>query len=110
MMTFNNPYWTPETKIDTLARWIIIHSIIYYELNESIVSDQLFDSNSRLFVHLVDVNKEAFKRSYYYEIMKDFDGNTGFDLFHRLKQTNKLEANRLYGYAIHILKQGLSGR
>lgn len=104
-MIFNNPYWGPKTRIELLARWIIIQSIIYYEFDRNVVDDKTFDANSLQLVHLVDEHGEDFKQSIYYDTMKDFDGSTGFDLFHRLKRFNINEAERLYGYAQHVLRQ-----
>lgn len=109
-MIFNNPYWTPETKLDLLARWIIIHSIIYYEFNGNVVEDKMFDSNSQQFVRLVDEHPKAFKRSAYYKTMKGFDGNTGFDLLHRLKRFDMEEAKKLHGYAQYVLRQFGGGK
>lgn len=109
-MVFRNPYWTWKTKLDLLARWIIVHSIIYYELDGNVVSDKMFDSNSHQFVRLVDEHPEEFKRSTYYKTMKGFDGSTGFDLFHRLKRYDREEAKKLHGYAQYVLRQFGGGK
>lgn len=90
-MIFRNPYWTLETKLDLLARWIIVHSIIYYELNTSIVPDHVFDSNSRLFVVLVDDNRSVLKNTRYGYVMKDFDGSSGFNLYNRLRAADRVK-------------------
>ena len=34
-------------KINLLSRWIIFHSIIYYEMNKSLVTDYMFDNNAK---------------------------------------------------------------
>ena len=86
MKTFDrNPYLKQSTIISMVQRWIIIHSIIYYELNSSLVSDQQFD---RICRHLVDLKEESpqdYKNSQYYYCMNDFDGTTGFYLYSRLR-------------------------
>jgi hypothetical protein len=102
-MVFSNPYWTLETKLDLLARWIIVHSIIYYELNGNVVTDKQFDSNSQQFVRLVDGNVEVLNKTQYGYVMKDFDGSTGFDLYRNLRRSDKIElmhmaSNILYRY------------
>ncbi|MCX7924165.1 MAG: hypothetical protein N3B21_19475 [Clostridia bacterium] len=102
-MKFNNPYWSWKTKLDLLARWIIVQSIIYYELNSNVVSDKMFDDNSHQFVGLVDEHNDDFKQTFYYKVMKGFDGSTGFDLFHRLKRFDKEHAHYLYGIAMNVL-------
>ena len=40
-------YWNEPTKISYLQRQVIVHSLIYYELNESVISDKEFDDLSR---------------------------------------------------------------
>lgn len=75
-------------KIDYLQRKIIISSILYYELNQSPISDKEFDELCRQLVELQSESKEIEKSQYYY-VMKDFDGSTGFDLVHNLNEKDK---------------------
>lgn len=77
-------YWDEKTKINFLQRRIIIYSIMYYEHNESCVSDKYYDSISYQLVELQNKNKKAFEESEYYYAMYDFDGSTGFDIPKRL--------------------------
>jgi hypothetical protein len=84
-MKFGNPYWGPITKMALLQRWILIHSILYYEYDESIVTDKMYDENSH---QLVDMQKEFLeeaKQTPYWYVFYDFDGSTGFDLAGRLE-------------------------
>ena len=83
-MIFNNPYLETFEKISLLQRWIIVHSIIYYELNRNVVSDKMFDENCLQLVDMKVNYPMSYKKSEYYYCMKDFDGTTGFDLFGRL--------------------------
>lgn len=83
-MEFANPYWDNRAKLDLLARWILIHSIIYYMLDTNVVEDHVYDNNCKMFVKIAK-DKEALKQCRYEYIMKDFDGSTGFHLFSRLK-------------------------
>lgn len=59
---------------------ILVHSCIYYELNDNIIPDSLWNSWA---VELVKLQKQYPKISsrvdYHREFM-DFDGNTGFGL------------------------------
>ena len=84
MIDFNKMpclYWSDATKINYLQRRIIVYSIMYYEQNESCVSDQYYDSISHQLVELQRTCDPAeFRRSTYYYAMYDFDGSTGFDL------------------------------
>lgn len=77
-MQFPSPYWNPKTKIELLQRWILVHSHLYYDMNSSVIEDQMFDRNSKQLVSLQMAHHEEFKKSRYYYAMKDFDGSTGF--------------------------------
>lgn len=104
-MKFKNLYLTVIEKINLLARWLIVHSIIYYEFDKNVVSDYVFDNNAQQFYNLIKQYPNEFKKSKYYKTMKDFNGNTGFDLYPRLKRFDKKEAELLYQYAQQILYQ-----
>ena len=96
-------YWTDSAKISYLQRRIIIYSIMYYEINESCISDSQYDKISRQLVKMQsEVSFEALKDTQYYYCMYDFDGTTGFDLPSRL--TNK-DREYLTHLAYIILKQ-----
>lgn len=100
-MKFSNPYWSNKLKISTLQRWLIVHSILYYELDNAIVSDKMFDANAYQLVQLqADFPKEA-KKSQYWYVFYDFDGTTGFDIYDRLTKADK---KYLVQIAKHVLK------
>ena len=78
-------YWSDATKVGYLQRYIIIHSIIYYELNGSVISDKEFDSVAQQLVKMQkQIGRRKLKDTMYYYCMYDFDGSTGFYLFDRL--------------------------
>ncbi len=61
---------------------------MYYELNASPLSDKEYDELSRQLVEMqkdIDVEHET----QYGYIMYDFDGTTGFDLYHRLNEQDQ---------------------
>jgi len=97
-LKFNNPYWTIKTRLQLLERWIIIHSIIYYRLNTSIVEDTMFDNNCNQLVRGIKKYPKEFKQTKYYYCFKEFDGSTGFDLYSKLnaKDKDKLEQQAIY--------------
>lgn len=105
MVDFSNMpsiYWTDSAKISYLQRRIIIYSIMYYELNQSCISDKQYDEISKQLVKLQNTSDfESLKQSQYYYAMYDFDGTTGFDLPSRLNAKDK---DYLYHLAKHILK------
>lgn len=92
---------TPQEKIDWAARYVIIHSIIYYELNESVISDKMFDKKSAALVRLMQKYPEELENSEYYRAIYDFDGSTGFHLYERLKKSQR---KRLKQYARFIIR------
>ena len=73
-------YKSSETtqEVIRLRRLIILHSIIYYSLNTSIIPDSLFDDICKRLVGLQD--KAGTKFDYFDEEFKDFDGSTGMHL------------------------------
>lgn len=92
-INFNNmpcKYWSDSTKISFLQRRIIVYSIMYYEMDESCISDSQYDAISQQLYHLQSsVDKKEFEKSRYYYAMHDFDGSTGFDVPSRLTKEDR---------------------
>ena len=89
-------YWSDATKISYLQRRIIIYSIMYYENDESCISDGEYDSISRQLMDLKKkASKEDWEKSTYYYAMHDFDGSTGFDIPSRLTKKDRKYLTRL---------------
>lgn len=82
-------YWSDSTKISYLQRRIIVYSIMYYELNESVISDTEYDKISKQLVNMQNEAGGILKETQYYYCMYDFDGSTGFDLFYRLTKSDR---------------------
>jgi len=104
-MYFRNPYWSNQTRIELLERWILVHSIIYYILNTNIISDKRYDRNSRQLLVLIAKDPEAFEKSRWYYVMKDFDGNTGFDLYFRLSIEDRGDLTLIANNLIYRFKK-----
>lgn len=103
MMDFSKPpacYWSESTKISYLQRRIIVYSIMYYEHDESCVSDKYYDSISRQLVKLKNKYPKAFRESTYYYCFYDFDGSTGFHLYSRLTKYDKRYLTQI-AYNVH---------
>jgi len=92
MKFIDNPYFTNIEKIDLLCRWILVHSIIYYQYDRNIVSDYIFDMNCKQLKRMIEEHPTNFRYSAYHYCMKDFDGCSGFDLPAKLnlKDSKKL--------------------
>ena len=104
---FNKGCWIyldNKHKCNFLQRVILINSIMYYELNTTKMSDKKFDSVCK---QLLNLKKQTsnYKQTEYYFVFKDFDGSTGFDLYHRL---NKKDKKYLLNITNFILKGGTS--
>jgi hypothetical protein len=96
---------TPQEKIDYAARYIIVHSIIYYELNESVISDKLFDKKAAILVKLMNKYPEETRNSEYYRAIYDFDGSTGFHLYSRLKKSQRRYLKQIARNIIRLYKE-----
>ena len=94
---------TEVEKIEMIQRWILLHSYLYYELDNSITSDANYNANAQQLIYLKNKYPEEFKETRYYQYFYDFESSTGFDLIARIKDKNdkilmnalKLDANIL---------------
>lgn len=79
-----------QDYINFLQRFIIVHSYIYYELDDNIISDKEYDAKSRELVKYKNVYPDLWKTSEYYEQFGDeYNGSTGFTLYHELNDKQK---------------------
>ena len=56
---------------------LLIHSCIYYRLNDNIISDHKFDRLAKELVELQEKYPEISKQVEWYDAFKDWDGSTG---------------------------------
>ncbi|MBO7719567.1 MAG: hypothetical protein J6S29_05395 [Methanosphaera sp.] len=56
---------------------VLVHSCIYYEFNQNIVSDRQWDMWARELVELQNQYPEESKKVIWYEAFKDWDASTG---------------------------------
>lgn len=81
---------TTQEYIDFLQRFIILHSYIYYELNNNLITDKEYDSKSKELVKYKNEYPELWKTSMYYKQFGDeYNGATGFTLYHDLDERQK---------------------
>ena len=69
---------------------------MYYELDTNILTDQQFDKMCKKLLKGIQYTKD-YKKSDYYYVFYDFDGSTGFNLYHRLEDDDK-------EYLMHLAK------
>lgn len=97
------PYWSLRTKISVLQRHIIIHSITYYYLDNSTISDKKFDELSKELVQLMEqASEEELETTDYWYCMYDFDGSTGFYLYDRLTKYDKQYLTKIAQYVLSL--------
>ena len=69
-----------QEVINQRRRQLIIHSVLYYRMNTSIVDDHTFDRWSRELVDLQRAYPKDSSEAPFSEEFEDFDGSTGFHL------------------------------
>ena len=79
-----------QDYINFLQRFIILHSYIYYELDDNAISDKDYDTKARELVKYKNEYPELWKTSEYYkQFGDDYNGSTGFTLYHDLNEHQK---------------------
>lgn len=103
-----------QDKLDFLCRRIIVHSIIYYDYDENIISDNEYDKQCRELYQLIQDNQNEIQKCYYFDILKDYSPATGFDLKYKLTEEHRkylehIASVILYQYKgeIGVKKNGL---
>ena len=59
---------------------MIVHSAIYYVLNDNIITDDEWTTRAKELVRLQNEYPDVASQVVYAEEFKDFDGSTGFNL------------------------------
>lgn len=79
-----------QEQINWLQRFIILHSYIYYELDGNAIPDKIYDEKAKNLVGYKNTYPELWKSSEYYkQFGDDYDGSTGFTLYHELDDHQK---------------------
>lgn len=101
---------TTKEKVEVVQRRILVHSFIYYHLNDNVIPDQRFDKLCRLLVKKIEQYgpKKMAKTEYGY-VFYDFDGSTGFDLINRLNKADREKIERIARYVLRLYKNDQVG-
>ena len=102
---FNNSnfckYWSIKTRIEFLQRKILVSCIFYYELDDTILTDNEYNIISQQLIDLMSkTDKSIVEKTKYYYVFKDFDKSTGFDLYSKLNKVDKQHLQEFTGYLI----------
>jgi hypothetical protein len=82
---------------------ILIHSCIYYELDNSLITDEQFDKWCYELVKLQQKYPKTTKKTDFYKVFKDFDGHTGYHLMTKLKEVGGNWYIKIYGLARYLV-------
>ena len=91
-----------KARIEFLQRYILVHSCLYYSMDENVISDKKFDKYARLLASKIEKYRDKIPKTQYGYAFYDFDGTTGFDLMSRLKPSDK---DRIEAIATSVLYQ-----
>lgn len=76
--------------VNFLQRYIIVHSYIYYEMDSNVISDKEYDKKAKELVTYKNKFPQYWKYTeYYQQFGDDYNGATGFTLFHDLNDRQK---------------------
>lgn len=97
--------FTTIDKLNYLERCILIHSTIYYDWDESLISDTKYDRTARLLARKAEQYKNTLlpKTTYGY-VFKNYTGSTGFYLVQKLKKEDR-EYIQTIAYNVLKLKE-----
>jgi NAD-dependent DNA ligase adenylation domain len=69
--------------INRRKRQILVHSFLYYQLNENVIPDYQYDMWCKELADLLQEYPDSASESIYFKEFQGFDGSSGYDLpFH----------------------------
>lgn len=77
---------------------LVIHSLIYYEFNDNIVSDAIYDKWSKELAELQAKYPSESAAAPLTEMFADFDGSTGYQLAARASDNQRQRAESVLRY------------
>lgn len=95
-----------QEYINWLQRFIVLHSYIYYHLDDNAISDRVYDMRSKELVELKNKHPDLWKTSEYYKQFSDeYNGSTGFTLYNNLSDEQKEIIHIIASYRHKYSKQ-----
>lgn len=109
MVNFNSGqsiYWSIKLKLEYLQRQIMVHSILYYEMHESVIEDFRFDQLCRQYMEMVKHAGSIPEKTQYWYVFRDFDGMTGYYIYDRLALADKDYLSFIANHVLYLYKKG----
>lgn len=101
-------------KIQRRRYQVLVHSLLYYELDINLISDRQWQDWAQELAALQDAHPDIASRVIFAEAFKGFDGSTGFNLPYRDEQVVRIAYRLLKGErsaesadALHKLQYGI---
>lgn len=97
--------FTTVDKLNNIERRVLIHSYVYYELNDNLISDESYNKLTRLLAKKVRQYQgtKTLKKTMYGYVFSDYtDGSTGFDLIKKLTRKDRQYIEMLAKYGIYL--------
>lgn len=111
IMKFHKPFTIVE-RIQLLQRSILVDSFCYYELNENLKPDYMYDNNAKQLAELKKQYPDEFARSRYHRYFHDYctdEDNahyvSGFDLLEAIRKKDKELYRYIWMDAVNALEQ-----
>lgn len=86
---YDNQHDMVKAKINQRMRQILVHSYIYYEMDDSIVSDEQWSQWAKELVYLMQEFPDIAKECDDYNKFDGFEGSTGFDFKYDERDKNR---------------------
>ena len=105
-MKFKEGMATKE-KIEALERYILVHSMLYYHMSESLITDSQFDKAARLLASKIKkFGPKKIASTQYGYVFDDFDGSTGFYLIDALTKKDKRRIKQVATAVLNSYNRG----
>ena len=103
----SNPYASDSEKLSMVQRRILIHCMLYYELDTPVLDDSEFDELMNQYdVYRNNCSDKDEKESEFGYVFEDFDKSTGFDLCPRLIQNDYSKISMIADFVYKSYEKG----
>lgn len=99
-------YWSEQERISNLQRMVMVHSIIYYNMNQSVIEDESFDRIARdLYNRQLAADDDVLRKTTYYYAFNDFNPASGYYLPSRLIKEDKEHLTTIANQVLYLVSK-----